>query len=269
MPIYIEILTLFPQLFAPFAECGIIKRALEQKQLQLGITSLRDFGIGRYRAVDDTPYGGGAGMVLKADVLASALEAIAQKHALDKRQLWRVLLTPQGRIFNQPTAQGYANSSQVLTLICGRYEGFDERIRTQLVDEELSLGDFICQGGEAPSLAIIETVVRLVPGVLGNPDSTKEESFNNQLLEYPQYTRPEIFQGECVPDILLSGNHQQIRHWRRQQALQRTAQRRPDLLAEPPLTKAKKNKKHLPSSPPKCDKETMNSAGVPKARDPN
>ncbi len=229
-PKYIEVLTLFPQLFESFVTHGILQRALAQDLLQLKVTPLREFGRGRWKSVDDSPYGGGAGMVLRADVLAAALNAISQRHAVHQRRLRRVLLTPQGKTFDQATAHAYAHSEEVLVLICGRYEGFDERVRTQLVDEELSLGDFICQGGEVPALAVLESLTRLLPGVLGNPASTIEESFSDGLLEYPQYTRPEKFEGESVPSVLLSGDHQRIHQWRKQQAQQRTARRRPDLL---------------------------------------
>ncbi len=225
----VEVLTLFPQLFVPFAEAGLLGRAVQSGLIELETVDLRRFGIGKHRTVDDVPYGGGAGMVLRPEPVFAAVrerEAAAEISG----GFWKVLITPQGRPFDQEMARALARRSAPLLLICGRYEGFDERIRLGLADEEISGGDFIAQGGEVFAMAIIEAVVRLIPGVLGNPQSTREESFSGDGLEYPHYTRPAEFEGMRVPDVLLSGNHAEIARWRAEQALARTRLRRPDLV---------------------------------------
>jgi tRNA (guanine37-N1)-methyltransferase len=201
---------------------------------------LREFGLGRHRVVDDVPYGGGAGMVLRPEPVFAAVRAREAWHREQGRTLHRILLTPQGRLFSQRTARELAERTargEALLLICGRYEGFDERIRLGACDEELSGGDFVCLGGEAIAIAIIESVVRLMPGVLGNPRSTDMESFAAGGLEYPQYTRPPEFEGMRVPAVLLSGDHPEIARWRHDQALRRTRERRPDLLAAEPAAR--------------------------------
>lgn len=232
---HIEVLTLFPGMFQPFLEEGLLGRARQSGTVSLETVDLRAFGLGRHRAVDDVPYGGGAGMVLRPEPVFAAVRSREAWHGERGRRLHRVLLTPQGRTFTQAVARELrvrmAERNEALLLICGRYEGFDERIRAAACDEELSGGDFICLGGEAIAMTIVESVVRLIPGVLGNPRSTDEESFAGEWLEYPQYTRPPEFEGMRVPEILLSGNHQEISRWRREQALRRTRERRPDLLA--------------------------------------
>lgn len=226
----IDVLTLFPELFEPFLRVGLIGRAVREKLLEVTPVNFREHGLGRHRAVDDEPYGGGAGMVLRPEPLFAAARQREAAHRKAGRGVWRILLTPQGRPFTQALAQALADREQALLLICGRYEGFDERIREGLADEEISLGDFVCQGGEAVAMVIIEAVSRLLPGVLGNPDSGKEESFTGGWLEYPQYTRPPEFEGMRVPEVLLSGHHEAIRRWRKEQAEKRTAARRPDLV---------------------------------------
>ncbi|MBX3181950.1 MAG: tRNA (guanosine(37)-N1)-methyltransferase TrmD [Polyangiaceae bacterium] len=220
------VVTLFPELFQPFATTSFVGRAQEAGQLSLALEQLREHGLGKHRSVDDTPYGGGSGMVLRVDCVVSAIEALEAR--LGGRS-HRVLMTPQGAPFSQALAHELAGEARI-TLVCGRYEGFDERVRSH-VDREVSLGDFVLTGGEVPAMAIIEACVRLLPGVLGNPESIVEESFGEGgLLEYPQYTRPESFRGGEVPSVLRSGDHGKIAAWRRAEAELRTRARRPDLL---------------------------------------
>jgi len=230
----IEVLTLFPGMVAPFLAEGMLARARAAGLADLEPIDLREFGLGRHRQVDDVPYGGGAGMVLRPEPVFAAVRAREAANAERGLGLHRVLLTPQGRPFDQGLADSLrariTEGRQALLLICGRYEGFDERIRIGACDEEISGGDFVCLGGEAIAVAIVEAVVRLIPGVLGNPRSTDEESFAGRQLEYPHYTRPPEFEGMAVPDVLLSGNHGEIARWRREQSLRRTKTRRPDLL---------------------------------------
>lgn len=222
----VGIVTLFPELFSGFLETSFVARALKTGAVQLEFESLREHGLGNYKAVDDTPYGGGAGMVLRVDCVVDAVEALEQR--LGERS-HRVLLTPQGTPLVQSGVVGLSQRPSLL-FICGRYEGFDERVR-HFVDEEISLGDFVLTGGEVAAMACLDACVRLLPGVLGNAESVSEESFSGAepALEYPQYTRPVEFRGLGVPDVLSSGNHQRIREWREQQAQQRTRERRPDL----------------------------------------
>lgn len=227
----VDIVTLFPGLFRPFLETSLVGRAVESGKLDARLEDLRPYGVGRHKSIDDTPYGGGSGMVMRVDCIAECLEALDAKPAEGGRG-HRVLLTPQGARFDQRRAADLVKHP-ALTLICGRYEGFDERVRS-LVDEELSLGDFVMTGGEVAAMAIIEAVVRLIPGVLGNEESATEESHSpasGGVLEYPQYTRPVEFRGMRVPDVLVSGHHAEIAKWRRAQSLERTTARRPDLLA--------------------------------------
>ena len=226
---HLEVLTLFPGLIQPFLTEGLIAKAIGEGLLDITTVPLREHGLGKHRTVDDEPYGGGAGMVLRPEPVFNAVRQREQHHAAAGRKMRRIMLTPQGRPFDQATAHRLAETDEVLLLICGRYEGFDERIRNGLADEEISLGDFVTLGGEVAALAMIEAIARLVPGVLGNPDSAREESFSDGRLEYPQYTRPPEFEGMRVPEVLMSGNHGEIQRWRDQQASQRTAERRPDL----------------------------------------
>jgi tRNA (guanine37-N1)-methyltransferase len=229
---HIAIVTLFPELFTTFLETSFVGRALSDGQLTVHLEALRGHGLGKHLAVDDTPYGGGSGMVIRVDCLVAAIEAATA--ALGSSKPKRVLLTPQGRRFAQSIAREWSRE-QTLVLVCGRYEGFDERVR-QFVDDEVSLGDFVLTGGEVGAMAVIEAVVRLLPNVLGNQDSPREESFSPEwdgILEYPQYTRPRSFRGLDVPELLKSGDHAKIAAWRREQALLRTRERRPDLLVVP------------------------------------
>lgn len=218
----IDIVTLFPELIAPYWSGSILGRARERGEVEIRAINLRDFTHDRHRTVDDTPFGGGPGMVLKPEPVFEAVESL---RGPDTRV---VLLTPQGRLFRQEEARRLAQVSHLL-LLAGHYEGFDERIRV-LADEELSIGDYVLTGGELAALVVVDAVVRLLPGVI-QADSLQEESFAAGLLEAPQYTRPRVFRGMAVPDILLGGNHEAIRRWRREQAIQRTRERRPDLLS--------------------------------------
>jgi tRNA (guanine37-N1)-methyltransferase len=227
----VAVVTLFPELFSPFLETSFVKRAISLGELQVAIEPLREHGLGKHKSVDDTPYGGGSGMVMRVDCVVSALESAERTLALPDRPK-RVLLTPQGERLTQAIV-GELRREPGLILVCGRYEGFDERTRS-FVDREISLGDFVLTGGEVAAMAVIEACVRLLPGVLGNAESPREESFSpawGGLLEYPQYTRPAEFRGLTVPELLKSGDHAKIEAWRREQARDRTLERRPDLLA--------------------------------------
>jgi tRNA (guanine37-N1)-methyltransferase len=220
-----EIVTLFPELF-DVLRTGLLGKAREAGTIDVQTITPRRFTADRHRTVDDAPYGGGSGMVLMPGPIAEALDHLDEERG--GRRSHKVLLTPQGARFSQAHARRFSELDS-LTLVCGRYEGFDERIRG-LVDEEISLGDFVLLGGEVGALAVIEATARLLRGVLGNEQSTTDESHADGLLEYPQYTRPEEFRGEKVPDILRSGNHGAIARWRRKESLRRTLERRPDLL---------------------------------------
>jgi tRNA (guanine37-N1)-methyltransferase len=228
----IDILTIFPGMVAgPIAE-SIIGKAIDRKLIDIRVTNIRDYAVGPHRTTDDRPFGGGSGMVIKPDPLGAAL-GIVRQHDSTARV---ILLSPQGRLFDQGVAFELSRLNHIC-LVCGRYEGVDERIRNHYVDDEISIGDYILTGGELPAMVIVDAVARLLPGVLGSNESLSEESFITGLLEYPHYTRPEIFGDHRVPDILLSGNHGSIRRWRRQQALIRTWQRRPDLLEKNQLSR--------------------------------
>lgn len=233
-----DILTLFPGMFdSPFAE-SIIRRAVDKGLIDIRLHHIRDYATDRHRTTDDYPYGGGAGMVMKVEPLAACLEAVRA----DRPQARVILTTPQGRPFDQATA-GRLAGEQELVIICGRYEGVDERVRELFVDEEVSLGDFVLTGGELAAMVIVDAVTRLLPGVLGSEESAATDTFTDGLLEYPQYTRPPEFRGLAVPAVLLSGNHLEIARWRRRQALQRTLRARPDLLATARLDS--KDKRYL------------------------
>jgi tRNA (guanine37-N1)-methyltransferase len=225
-----DVVTLFPEIFDGFTGGSFMGRARASGALGLRFRSPRDFGLVKHRSVDDSPYGGGSGMVMRVDVMVACMESL-DADAPDGVRGRRVLLTPQGRPFDQAKARELAATSAIM-LVCGRYEGFDERIRSH-VDEEISLGDFVMTGGEVAAMAILDACVRLLPGVLGNEASTEEESHTPGvgLLEYPQYTRPAEFRGASVPEVLAGGNHAEIAKWRRAQAEERTRLRRPDLFA--------------------------------------
>jgi tRNA (guanine37-N1)-methyltransferase len=220
------VLTLFPEMFDSVTTGSLFGKAREKGLLQVEVVNFRDFATGRHKVVDDSPFGGGAGMLIKVEPVARALDAVREKDAAVRV----ILLSPQGAVLTQAVARRLATHSH-LALLCGRYEGVDERIRT-LVDEELSIGDYVLSGGEPAAWVLMDAVSRLVPGVLGCTDSIREESFSDAgLLEYPQYTRPRSFRGMEVPEVLISGDHAAVARWRRQQAELRTAQRRPDLMA--------------------------------------
>jgi tRNA (guanine37-N1)-methyltransferase len=219
----IDVLTLFPAMFAGPLDESIIKRARDAGRLDLTIHNLRDYAHDRHRTVDDRPFGGGPGMLLKPEPLFEAVEALSGEGTRV------VLLSPAGRPFSQAIARELAGLNHLL-LVSGHYEGFDERVREQLADDELSIGDYVLTNGALPAMVIVDAVTRLLPGVLGDEDSAREESFSQGLLEYPQYTRPAEFRGMKVPEVLLSGNHAEIARWRAEQARLRTKERRPDLL---------------------------------------
>jgi len=230
----VDLVTLFPELFETFLATSFVGKAVKSGELVVRARSPREHGLGKHRSVDDTPYGGGSGMVMRVDVMVACMEAI-DAEAPDLPKARRILMTPQGAPFNQRIAERLSAEPAIM-LICGRYEGFDERVRS-FVDEEVSLGDFVMTGGEVAAMAVIEATIRLVPGVLGNHDSVKEESHSEGLLEYPQYTRPVDFRGHGVPEVLAGGHHAEIAKWRGAQALDRTQTRRPDLLAAKPEKK--------------------------------
>jgi len=222
----IDILTLFPQMFESPLSHSILKRAQDKGLIDIVFTNIRDFATDNYKKVDDKPYGGGPGMVMMPQPVFDCFEYV-EKLSPEKSKV--ILLTPQGRKFDQAKAVELSKESRLI-LIAGRYEGFDERIRIGLGAEQISIGDYVLSGGELAAMIIIDAVVRLLAGALGDEDSPKDDSFSAGLLEYPQYTRPEVFRGMKVPDILLSGDHGKIDQWRRQQALERTKKWRPDLL---------------------------------------
>jgi tRNA (guanine37-N1)-methyltransferase len=226
----VDVVTTFPGMFSGPMDESMIKRARERGLLDFRVHDLRDYTTDRHRSTDDAPYGGGAGMVMRPEPLFGAVESLRQEGP------GRVIaMTPQGQLFDQRTALRLARESRLI-LLCGHYEGFDERVLEHLVDEELSIGDYVLTGGELPAMVVVDAVVRLLPGVLGSEESLQEESHSSGLLEYPQYTRPPEFRGWAVPEILLSGNHGAIARWRREQSLLRTLRRRPDLLARAELT---------------------------------
>lgn len=229
----VDILTLFPEMFGGPFGASIIKRAQENGLVQLNIVNIRDFAPGKHRITDEYPYGGGAGMVMKVEPLAGAIE-----HCLEgapPRTVPTILMSPQGEVFNQETAKELAKEKRLI-LVCGHYEGVDERVRELFITREISIGDYVLTGGELPAMVIVDAVVRLLPGALGDEQSAVDDSFYQGLLEYPQYTRPPEFRGLSVPEVLISGHHEKIRVWRRKEALRRTMERRPDLLASAPLT---------------------------------
>jgi len=224
-----DVVTIFPSLVADVASYGVLGRSIQQGLIQLAAHDLRDWCHDRYRQVDDTPYGGGPGMVMKPEPFFEAVEQLRVEGS------HVVLLSPQGRVFSHQAAHQLAQREHVI-LLCGRYEGVDERVRSALVDEEISIGDYVLSGGEVAALVVLDAVARLVDGVLGNDTSTDQESHTQSLLEYPQYTRPAQYRSMAVPLELIEGHHEQIRLWRRREALRRTLARRPDLLARGALT---------------------------------
>jgi len=230
-----DVLTLFPELFSSFLKETILGRAVKAGLVDIRLVNIRSFAKGRHLVTDDRPFGGGEGMVMKPGPVLRALESIDRT----KDRSLVLLLTPQGRTFDQPLAWELSRMEQII-LICGRYEGVDERIRTSSVDLELSIGDYVLSGGEMAAMVVMDAVSRLVPGVLGGERSAQEDSFEEGLLEYPQYTRPRVFKNKEVPAVLLSGDHEKIRVWRRTESLKRTLERRADLLDKAKLTEEDK-----------------------------
>ena len=228
-----DILTLFPDVVANVASHSIVKRARDKRLVSIRVHDIRDFSDDRHRVADDTPYGGGSGMIMKAEPIFRAIEALGQKRS----QLRMIVPSPQGRPFTQRLAEELSRESRRLVWICGHYEGIDERVLIRLEPEELSLGDYILTGGELPALVMIDAAVRLVPGVVGDPASVEQDSFAEPLLDFPHYTKPQTVRGYQVPDVLLSGNHEAIRQWRRKEALRNTYCKRPDLLQRESLTR--------------------------------
>jgi tRNA (guanine37-N1)-methyltransferase len=231
----LDFFTLFPQFFASPLESVIFQRAREKGLLEAHVYNIRDYTHDKHHVADDYPYGGGAGMVMKPEPIFEAVETVLAENSTEGEPLAIILLTPQGRPFSQTHAQRLAGYKRLL-FICGHYEGVDERVREHLATEEISIGDYVLAGGELPALVVADAVVRLIPGVLGSAESVVEESHNQGLLEYPQYTRPPDFRGWRVPDILLSGHHAEVAKWRRRESLRRTMDERPELLKLAMLT---------------------------------
>ncbi|MEJ2729998.1 MAG: tRNA (guanosine(37)-N1)-methyltransferase TrmD [Deltaproteobacteria bacterium] len=226
------VLTIFPEMFDSFWDCGIIRRAIDQNKIFASTLNIRDFAEDKHQVTDDRPYGGGSGMVMKPEPLAGAIRAAGRKCPSAKT----VLLSPQGRVFNQALANELA-TYEGLVLVCGRYEGVDERISHDLIDDEISIGDYVLTGGELAAMVVIDAVTRQIPGTLGGEDAAEKDSFSNGLLEHAQYTRPQVFEGKAVPEILLSGHHEKIENWRLESAMLRTLSKRPDLLKDRTLSK--------------------------------
>ena len=227
-----DVLTLFPEMFEPLKQ-SIIKRAAEKKLIDIKLVNIRDFSEDKHNKVDDTPYGGGAGMLMKPDVVDRAYNSVKSENAKV------IYLTPQGKTLNQKIVKDLSKREHLI-LLCGHYEGIDQRVLDKIVDEEISIGDYVLTGGELPAMVLIDSVSRYVEGVLSN-ESTEEESFSNGLLEYHQYTRPEIFDNVKVPDVLISGHHENIRKWRRERSLENTFKKRPEMLENIELTKNEKD----------------------------
>lgn len=231
-----HVLTLFPDMIRDGFQTSITGRAVEKGLLSLDTVNIRDFSVNKHNRVDDYPYGGGAGMVMQAEPVYLAYQSIAEKLPKKPRVLY---MSPQGKVFNQRMAEELAQEEEIVFL-CGHYEGIDERVLEEIVDEEVSIGDYVLTGGELPALVIMDAVSRLVGGVLHNEDSAEFDSFHDNLLEYPQYSRPEVWRDKTVPPILMSGHHANVEKWRREQSLIRTLERRPDLLENANLTKQDK-----------------------------
>lgn len=233
----ISIITLFPEVFEPILKTSILKRAQTKGLMEFELVNLREFGEGKHQVVDDSPYGGGVGMVLKPDVLTRALRSITDSKETPKgfRPQSKsstskvVLMSASGTPYTQPKAQELSKMSHVI-IVCGHYEGIDQRFIDKYADEEISIGDYVLTGGEIPAMVVADSITRLIPGVLEKAEATKNESFSEGLLEYPQYTRPEEFESEKVPQVLLSGNHQLVKQWREQKSIEKTKKIRPDLL---------------------------------------
>ncbi len=257
-----DVFSLFPQVLQPYLETSILQRARQKGLVEVFLHDIRTWTTDKHHITDDAPFGGGGGMVMKPEPIFAALEEVLGSPP----DCPVILLTPQGRTYTQQVALSLCRQPR-LALLCGRYEGIDERVREHLVTEEISIGDYVLTGGELPALILIDSITRLLPGVLGDPDGAQDDSFASGLLEYPHYTRPVEFRGWRVPEVLLSGNHAEIARWRREQALLRTYQRRPDLLERAELTaadqkfleKIKKTEKNVDDDPPTTQGTTENS----------
>jgi tRNA (guanine37-N1)-methyltransferase len=230
----IDVLTIFPEFFTQVFDFGIIRRARLAQIVEINVRALRDFGIGKHRMVDDKTFGGGEGMVLKCEPIFAAIENLIgtsekENYPPDTKV---VLLSPQGRVFKQSVAKEFAENAEHIVLICGRYEGVDERVNDALVTDEISIGDYVLSGGESAALVLVDSLTRLLPNALGGENSALKDSFTKNLLDYPHYTRPAEFRGLSVPEVLLNGNHAEIEKWRREQALDKTMRNRPDLIKE-------------------------------------
>jgi tRNA (guanine37-N1)-methyltransferase len=237
-----EVFTLLPEVFPPYLDSSILQRARLRGLINVRVHNIRDYTHDKHHITDDTPYGGGGGMVMKPDPIFEAVESVLGPLQDSLPRIPVILLTPQGHVFTQRVAEELSGYERI-ALLCGRYEGVDERIREHLVSDEISIGDYVLTGGELPALMVIDAVSRLLPGVLGDPDGAQDDSHSMGLLEYPHYTRPPIFRGWSVPEVLLSGDHAKIEKWRREQALSRTLKRRPDMLEKAELSEA--DKKYL------------------------
>lgn len=221
-----EILTLFPEMFAPVLDASILKRGQASGAIEIVVHNIRDFTTDKHHVTDDSPYGGGPGMVMKPEPLAAAIENVGKNYTTKPLCIF---LSPQGELWNQQLAQELTKQDAVI-MVCGHYEGIDERVRDIYVDREISIGDYVLTGGELPAMVLIDSISRLIPGVVGNEESVIQDSFSDGLLDHPHYTRPEEFSGMRVPDVLLSGHHKKIQEWRRLKAIERTLERRPDLI---------------------------------------
>ena len=224
-----DVLTLFPEMFTPLQE-SIIGRAVENNQIEINLINIRDFSKNKHKKVDDTPYGGGAGMVIRPDVVLDSFNSIK-----DNKNAKVIYMSPQGKVLDQEKVEDLSKEKHLI-LLCGHYEGIDQRVLDKIVDEEISIGNYVLTGGEIPAMVLIDSVSRYIDGII-NKESVEEESFSNGLLEYPQYTRPEVFEGKEVPDILISGHHKKIEDWRKYQSIKNTFLKRPDLLEKLKLSK--------------------------------
>jgi tRNA (guanine37-N1)-methyltransferase len=234
-----DLFTLFPEVCAPYLQESILKRAQASGLVTVQLHNLRDYATDKHKVTDDLPYGGGGGMVMKPEPVFNAVEQVLRLGEVENSSTPVILLTPQGRTFTQTIAKELARHERI-ALVCGRYEGFDERIRQHLATDEISLGDFVLTGGELAALAVVDAVTRLLPGALGDPTGADDDSFASGLLEYPHYTRPADYRGWAVPEVLVSGDHARVAQWRRRESLRRTFVRRPDLLLQMELTEAEK-----------------------------
>jgi tRNA (guanine37-N1)-methyltransferase len=256
-----DVITLFPEMVTPVLESSILKRAKDKGLLEVLVHNLRDYTVDKHRVADDIPYGGGAGMVMKAEPILRAVEEIRRPYEQVGESVRILFPSPQGRPFTQAYAHELAADHRRLLILCGHYEGIDERVRLVLKPEEVSVGDYVLTGGELPALTLIDAACRLIPGVLGDPASIVEESFAEPLLEYPHYTRPAEVRGLTVPEVLLSGHHEAIRRWRRKEALRATYEKRPDLLKDRQLTVEDQQllediiREGVPGAPVSCGEE--------------